>query len=63
MVDLGNIISPELLSIYPQYKSEDGKAYKLESFEIANGEISPLYAETEEIPYTEAVEILLGGAS
>lgn len=60
--NIKNAVSAILLS-YPDFKSEDGVKYKLDGFVQTENGFEPIYVETDEVSESEALEILLGGAS
>ena len=61
MFDFNTIISSAVLT-YPEYKTENGATYKLDSFQQTENGFVPHYIETDEISQEEALNIILGGA-
>lgn len=60
MLDFKYIITSALLT-YPQFKTENGVTYKLDSFEQTENGFEPHYVETDEIGEEEALNIIIGG--
>ena len=59
MLNLKKMFSPALLS-YPKFKTEDGKNYKLDHFEMTDDGAEPVYVETEELSMEQIASVLMG---
>lgn len=61
MLDNRKVMSQSLYLSYPEYKTEGGKNYKIDYFQMTENGYVPVYIETDEVSTEQALSILLGG--